>query len=106
MKFPEDYRIMGEIGCNGAFIFNKVVPQIEYRIIASSGEGWEHVSVTLNRSRCPTWEEMCEIKGMFWNDDECVVQFHAPKSDYINNHPYCLHLWKPIGYNIKTPDTS
>ena len=35
--------------------------------------------------------------------DECVVQFHPPKSEYVNLHPYCLHLWKKIGGTFETP---
>lgn len=54
---------------------------------------WEHVSVS-RPDRCPTWEEMCFIKALFWDDEDCVIQFHPPKSDYVNNHPYCLHLWR------------
>lgn len=57
--------------------------------------GWEHVSVSpCNRKRAtpPTWAEMCEIKHMFFEDEEAVVQYHPPKSEYVNNHPYCLHL--------------
>ena len=34
-------------------------------VIASWGGGWEHVSVSLAR-RCPTWEEMCMVKDIFW----------------------------------------
>lgn len=71
-------------------------------IIASWGGGWEHVSVSLKK-RCPTWEEMCMIKDIFWGDDECVVQFHPTKSEYVNAHPYCLHLWKKIGVDFETP---
>lgn len=57
-------------------------------------EGWEHVSVSLE-NRCPTWDEMCQVKSMFWRDDECVIQFHPPEKDYVRTHPYVLHLWKP-----------
>ena len=71
-------------------------------IIASWGGGWEHVSVSLAR-RCPTWEEMCAIKDIFWREDECVVQYHPPKSEYVDCHPYCLHLWKKIGHEFETP---
>ena len=74
----------------------------EMAIIASWGGGWEHVSVSL-RNRCPTWEEMCLVKDIFWMDDECVVQFHPPKNEYINVHPYCLHLWKKIGEKADLP---
>lgn len=24
-------------------------------------------------------------------------------SDYVNIHPYCLHIWKPINQEIPTP---
>ena len=63
---------------------------------------WEHVSVS-NEARCPTWEEMCWIKSLFWEDEEVVVQFHPAKSEYVNYHPFCLHLWKPIGFELPTP---
>lgn len=56
-------------------------------------EGWEHVSVSTRR-RLPNWTEMCFVKDLFWEPDECVVQFHPPRSEYVNNHPNCLHLWR------------
>lgn len=71
-------------------------------IVASWGGGWEHVSVSLAR-RCPTWEEMCMIKDIFWGEEECVVEYHPPRSQYVNRHPYCLHLWKKIGEEFETP---
>lgn len=70
--------------------------------IASDQEGWEHVSVSL-RARCPTWDEMCFIKDVFWDDEETVVQFHPPKSEYVNHHKFCLHLWKQIDMAVVTP---
>jgi len=71
-------------------------------VIVSWGLGWEHVSVSM-KNRCPTWEEMCAIKDLFWKDSECVVQYHPPKSEYVNNHPFCLHLWKKISGDFETP---
>lgn len=40
---------------------------------------------------------------MFFGEDERVMQFHPPKSEYINNYPYCLHLWKPVDTEIPHP---
>lgn len=67
----------------------------------SSDEGeWDHVSVSVRaRSgvqimRCPTWDEMCFVKDMFFLPEEFAIQYHPPKSDYVNNHPYVLHLWR------------
>jgi len=77
------------------------------RIIASSadescGISWEHVSVSLP-NRCPNWEEMCFVKNLFWDAEETVMQLHPPRSQYINNHPHCLHLWKPSKVDIPLP---
>lgn len=55
--------------------------------------GWEHVIVSTHR-RCPNWQEMCFVKDLFWDAEECVIQFHPPRSEYVNNNPYELHLWK------------
>jgi len=107
MKTPNQYRLKhgpfatdNSDGNNGAFM----VPFESYKftVIASDGEGWEHVSVSLP-NRTPNWKEMCFIKDLFWEKDECVVQFHPPKAEYVNMHPNCLHLWKPIGKQIETP---
>ncbi len=121
---PESCRILygpagshASDGNNGAFF----VPnrhargddrRIPLRVIATDGlamppgqehlGGWEHVSVSLP-NRCPTWAEMCFIKDIFWDLDDCVVQFHPPQSEYVNNHLYCLHLWRPIDRAFPMP---
>ncbi|SRR5258708_24705676 len=66
------------------------------------GEPWEHVSVSLDH-RCPTWEEMCLVKDLFWLPEETVMQLHPPQSRWINNYAYCLHLWRPCGATIPLP---
>jgi hypothetical protein len=72
------------------------------KVIASDGGGWEHVSVSLT-NRCPTWAEMCAIKDLFWDFDDTVVQFHPRQSEYVNNHPNCLHLWRRAGEEYDLP---
>jgi len=81
----------------------------ELTIIASGADaddkksaGWEHVSVSTRR-RPPNWQEMCFVKDLFWDETECVIQFHPPRSEYVNNHPHCLHLWGRADGNIPTP---
>jgi len=63
---------------------------------------WEHVSVSC-AGRCPTWDEMQTVKTMFWRDDETVVQFHPRNDEYVNLHPYCLHLWRKVGKEFELP---
>jgi hypothetical protein len=55
---------------------------------------WEHASVS-TPDRCPSWFEMCFVKNLFWGEEETVVQYHPPKSSYVNCHPNTLHLWRP-----------
>ena len=87
-KVPEDYRITEgnfksdqRFGNNGAFPI--MFESYRLFIIASDGAGWEHVSVSL-KNRCPNWKEMCFIKDTFWGEEDCVIQYHPPKSEYIN----------------------
>lgn len=75
-------------------------------VIWSFGGGWEHVSLAPYNSRqLPTWDIMCRLKDMFFYDEEVVVQYHPAKSEYVNNVPNCLHLWRPIDQTLPTPPT-
>lgn len=97
------FRSTEEYGNNGIFLVTR--PKNKSLVcIASDGEGWEHVSVTYKYlNKCPSWEAMCLIKDLFWDEDETVIQYHPPKSDYVNMHPYVLHLWKPIDIDLPRP---
>lgn len=118
MKFPEQYRYQpphpyyrSKTGDPyGSFL----VPALkgpgrrQLNIIAADGQetGWEHVSVSLGQhsKTVPTWEEMCFVKSLFWGDDECVVQFHPAKKEYVNLHEGVLHLWKFVKAEFPTPE--
>ena len=71
-------------------------------VIASSGEGWDHVSIS-RTNRTPNWPEMEHVKRLFFRDDETAMQLHVPPSDHISCHPYCLHLWRPHAVEIPRP---
>ena len=72
------------------------------KIIASNGvmDGksdtmFEHVSVSrLNSPDTPSWNEMIEAAKLFWDDDDCLVQYRPPAADYVNLHPGVLHWWR------------
>lgn len=91
------------IGDDGA-MFEFKYKSRKYEVIASNGGGWDHVSIVpLNQKRVPTWEVMCLLKDMCFNEDEVVMQLHPAKKDYVNVHNECLHLWKPQHKAIPTP---
>lgn len=99
-------------GANGCFDLGRFQLNADLYIfvILSDGLGWEHASVSIQSKtgkvieRCPTWEEMCKVKETFWDDTDCVVQYHPPKSDYVNHHKYCLHLWRSTEKIMPRPD--
>lgn len=72
------------------------------RVIASHGlyEGkrWMHVSVS-DEGRLPTYDEMCFIKKEVIGADKKAIQVHPPEAEHVNIHPYCLHLWSPLGHD-------
>lgn len=91
-------------GCNGLFWLT--LNNMAVRVIASDGEGWKHVSVSLVKSQnTPSWSIMCQVKDLFWEPEDWVVQFHPAHSEYVNNHPGCLHLWSPTDKDFPKPDS-
>lgn len=114
MHAPNQYRLRNHPmlgsedsnGNNGAFDIRHTqnYRDTDLTVIASDGMGWEHVSVSIKGSgRTPTWEQMCFIKDLFWDEEDVVIQFHPPKSHYVNNHTGCLHMWRQIGKVIDIP---
>jgi len=106
-------------GNNGAFYLESPEPGWRLALICSDGTGappfavWEHVSVHAFRSgtrefsgaktRTPTWKEMAYVKDLCWDAEDVVMQLHPRKSEYVNNHPHVLHLWRPVDVEIPTP---
>jgi len=102
----EQYRIpdfgqwssTSEDGPNGVFLI-PFSEKVSLACFAASRIDWEQVGVFPvcgdgYLARCPTWEEMCFVKNLFWQGNETVLQFHPSKSEYVNLYPFMLHLWK------------
>lgn len=86
---------------NGVFL----IPHggVTIKVVASNGEDWDHVSVSLP-DRCPTWDEMEFVARSFFKEDETAMQLHVPPTDHVNCHPFCLHWWRPRrGVKIPRP---
>jgi hypothetical protein len=75
-------------------------------IVASSGCGWDHVSVSARlhgTPRTPSWDQMAWVKARFFEDEETVIQFHPKASEAINFHPNVLHMWRKHGAEVELP---
>lgn len=75
-------------------------------VVSSGADGpagpWEHVSCSTHKG-VPNWQEMCFVKNLFWDDETTIVQYHPKRSEYVNNHPNVLHLWRWTGGEFPTP---
>jgi hypothetical protein len=71
-------------------------------VMAATGEGWDHVSISRS-NRTPSWGEMDHIKRLFFSDDEVAFQLHVTTKDHISVHPFCLHIWRPHDEKIPLP---
>lgn len=99
----------------GAFLY-QLGPHTRLFVLAHDGvtedvTGWEHVSVSVHVKhrgqwrpieQVPDWPAMCLVKNAFWEPEECVLQFHPPKSQYVDNAPV-LHLWRHVTGNPDLP---
>lgn len=128
---PEQHRVINHpnkeltsdesFGNNGHFLIRSAGhPTNVFHVLASDGGGWEHVSVSIldyvpkkdhgkryykvsQVKRTPTWAEMNAIKDLFWGAEDTVMQLHPKKSEYVNTHPFVLHLWRPNAESVVIP---
>lgn len=64
-------------------------------VFSNNERGYEHVSFCPYNGRLPDWNAMCELKDMFFDDEEEAYQIMPKKSEYVNMVDNCLHLWRP-----------
>lgn len=106
----EAFKDIGNYHC-GQFLIHSSAGNKMYLVVATDELGWEHVSVSLRTrinpefiERCPLYEEMEEVKRLFFNDDEVMMQIYPKDKDYVNMYPYVLHLWRKSGTNAIFPN--
>ena len=59
----------------------------------SRGELRWHLSVSHNK-RNPTWEEIRDLRYALVPDEAMMAMFLPSRSDYVNAHQYCFHLFE------------
>jgi hypothetical protein len=75
-----------------------------WHVIIADGMGFRHLSISnAQRKMLPDWKIMCRVKEAFWADSAWCVQYMPAKDDYINDHPFTLHIWEPIDQELPKP---
>lgn len=84
--------------------------------MVSTKDGWELVRITLKKmadkktnrvvgvDRSLTREECCIVKDLFWNPEECVVDFIGPMTHYVGNIVHSTFLWRPVDNPLPVPN--
>lgn len=63
---------------------------------------WLHLSIAHLR-RIPTYDELAAMKDAFARDRRCIMVM-VPKTEHVNIHPHCLHLYTCIRGEDHLPD--
>jgi len=62
-------------------------------VIASIDGGAMHVSIA-HSQRYPTWDEILAVRSWAFPEETEVVMVLARRSEYVNVHNNCFHLWE------------
>lgn len=61
--------------------------------IERDGNSWVHLSVSRKKS-IPTWVDLINVKEIFLGKDTLAIQILPSRSEYINVHEFCLHIYQ------------
>ncbi len=56
------------------------------------GRDWYHVSFSFS-DHLPTYDDLQLVRKCFIGEAFTALQIFPPKSEYVNHHKYCLHLY-------------
>jgi hypothetical protein len=93
LVLPEKWQLL-QPGQDGALFvsMSRRLSVIVSGMVYPDGKRWYHVSVA-HPERLPSYNELCEVKSVFIGDNKKAIQVFPAKSEHVNIHPNCLHLW-------------
>lgn len=56
-------------------------------------KNWIHLSIS-RKDKLPSWSEFVQVKEIFLGKESTAIQVIPPRSQWVNDHPFCLHLWQ------------
>jgi hypothetical protein len=60
-----------------------------------NNERYLHISASFP-SHAPTYSDLRDIKNIFIGKEAEAFQVLPKESEYINVHPYCMHIWHKL----------
>lgn len=68
----------------------------------ADGRLWHHVSCS-HQGHLPSFNELKLMKRCFVGDERTALQVFPPAVQYVNDHPFVLHLWTCVSEEV-VPD--
>ena len=93
-KLPTFYKVVHE-GADGSMCKHNGMTIIRSIAREIDGKLWIHVSLS-RRSRIPDYNDITKIKRDFIGENKKAIMIFPKKTEHVNIHPYCLHLWSCI----------
>lgn len=89
---PNDKKYKNYVRKNGLmFITNN-----QLKVLITIDDNAWHMSVS-HETRYPTHDELKELRYRYIPDKVTMAQLFPPKSEYVNVHKNCFHLWQIKG---------
>ena len=74
---------------------NRGLQTLISKSITKDTRWWWHVSVS-RPDRMPTWQELAKVRKDFFGEEIEFYQVLPKRSEYVNVHQFCLHMWAPM----------
>ena len=106
-RIPPSWECIGMNPGGGAFRRGSI--QVLFSVLRyEDGRTWVHASACgrtgANSWFLPSWEEMKRVKHDFIGEDAWAYQVFPSAKDYVNEHPYVLHLYALMDGKPALPD--
>jgi hypothetical protein len=106
-RVPPSWRLIELTARGGAFRRGGI--QVLFTVQRyGDGRIWVHVSACGRRGEnswfLPDWEDMKRVKNDFVGPDRWAYQVFPSEKDYVNQHPYVLHLYALLEGEPALPD--
>jgi hypothetical protein len=94
---PANYSSIDEYDNAARFIRSDAMTVIS-EVAEYQNRLWLHVSCA-HADKLPSWSDLREVKTVFCGPKRLALSILPSEAEYVNIHPYVLHLWCPLDHD-------
>lgn len=100
--YPEGWRIVQPWG-DGYGLEERSGLRVLVSTAPYEDREWMHVSLS-RKDRLPSYADLQYVKEVVIGNDRWAAQLFPPRTDHVNLHQFCLHLWVPLDGALPWPN--